>query len=170
MELTLEELDVMSENLASWPQWMCDLQLAALIAAARAHLQRRARPSIPQPPQQRLGASPPGVGPGSTKKPFPAQVEPSDDPDICGYRLPPSSVIGAYSVQFKSCEPDAGLVERCMAASHDDRLSTGALYREAAAALEAKDAEIARLREALRSTAAMGDIRIARAALKGGGV
>jgi hypothetical protein len=39
------------------------------------------------------------------------------------------------------------IVRRLQAAIHDERLSCGALYGEAAAALEKRDAEIERLRE-----------------------
>lgn len=60
-------------------------------------------------------------------------------------------------------KPATPLVERLLAASHDERLSTGALYREAADALTAlaeREAGYKRDAERWRMVMGMGSIRV----------
>jgi hypothetical protein len=161
MVLTLEMLDRIERRLSEWGGAfsLTTEEKDALIAAARAHLEGEGRylelarqaqgvPTFFQPPQQREDEpdeqiwSPEG-GSYTTKPPAPSSTV--ERCFTCGEPL--TDVKGQLCKPKPS--PDAGLVERLRCNTkgppfHGNR----SIREEAAGALEAKDAEIERLKKA----------------------
>jgi hypothetical protein len=214
MELTLEELDAIEGNPIKAgdyePIIINHRNFKKLIAAARAHLEGQekyclndeyadvtAERIIPQPPQQRedepsfeqfldeIEKRPPN---DRLKRLM--RDNPSPDAGLVAASL---NIVAGHNPSDLS--PDAGLVERLQISAQLGCPDTPAIYAEAAAALEAKDAEILdlatelkgegilraklskaqaeieRLRKALEEIISSDELTfqsIARAALKGG--